>query len=79
MQSACAVCPEINFLFLMTAPCPLCRIEVAENKKKGDIGTKQREGEAMVETSRINAENVSERNARQQEIERSMNKLKIVQ
>jgi hypothetical protein len=51
---------------------------VAENKKKGDIGTKQREGEAQVETARIDAENVKSKNMRLQEVERSNNELMMV-
>ena len=54
------------------------RVEVAEAKKRGDIGTATRDGEASVETTRINAANVTARNARQQEIERSNNQLRLV-
>jgi hypothetical protein len=34
-----------------------CRIEVAANIRKGDVGTKQLEGEAIKETSKIISEN----------------------
>lgn len=33
------------------------RVEVAANRKDGDIGTKKLEGEAIMETAKINAEN----------------------
>ncbi|BDA45928.1 Flotillin-like protein 2 [Coccomyxa sp. Obi] len=36
------------------------KIEVAANRKKGDVGTKELEGEAIQETARITAENVKE-------------------
>ena len=33
---------------------------MAANKKKGDVGTKQLEGEAIQETARINADQIKE-------------------
>ncbi|CAL8462079.1 g1610 [Coccomyxa elongata] len=53
------------------------RIEVAANKKTGDVGTKQLEGEAIQETARITADQIKEQNLRQQEIEQSNTELRL--
>ena len=55
--------------------CPCCRIEVAENQKKGDVGTEERVMEAKTRIAAIEAENLKQQNERAQDVQRSNNEL----
>ena len=55
--------------------CPCCRIEVAENQKKGDVGTEERTMEAKTRIAAIEAENLKQQNERAQDVQRSNNEL----
>lgn len=54
------------------------RVEVAENMKQGDIGTKLREGQAVTETARIAAENQKAQNKQKAEIAISNRELELI-
>lgn len=56
----------------------LCRIQVAENKKLGDVGTRERESEAMTRIAAIESENLRQQNERSQAVEMSNNELRLV-
>ena len=56
----------------------LCRIQVAENKKMGDVGTRERESEAMTRIAAIESENLRQQNERSQAVEKSNNELRLV-
>ena len=52
-----------------------CRIEVAENQKRGDVGAQERVMEAKTRIAAIEAENLRQQNARAQDVQRSNNEL----
>ncbi|CAL5221082.1 g3209 [Coccomyxa viridis] len=51
------------------------RIEVAENQKRGDVGTEERTMEAKTRIAAIEAENLKQQNERAQDVQRSNNEL----
>ena len=50
-----------------------CRIEVAENQKRGDVGAQERILEAKTRIAAIEAENLRQQNLRAQDVQRSNN------
>ena len=56
----------------------LCRIQVAENMKMGDVGTRERESEALTRIAAIESENLRQQNERSQAVEKSNNELRLV-
>jgi ABC-type phosphate/phosphonate transport system ATPase subunit len=51
---------------------------VAENKKLGDVGTKQRDGEAIIATAKIEAQNQRAQNEQRAQIAMSNKELELI-
>ena len=54
------------------------RVEVAENRKRGDVGTKQREGQAAQDMARIEAANQKAQNEQRAAIAQSNRDLEMI-
>ena len=76
--STVVVAVILHLIFLIIMPELHGRVEVAENMKQGDIGTKLREGQAVTETARIAAENQKAQNKQKAEIAISNRELELI-